>query len=314
MLYEGRYGQFLSLTLENKYLRLVMLPDLGGKVVSLQDLSTGYEWLVEARPEDLRVPVPDDAWSAYPTCGWDECFPNIASGEYPCTPWKGLLLPDHGEVWSQPWSWESHSGQLVSKVNGRRYPYQFERAMRLEEKKLVVDYRVMNRGMAPMQSLWSMHPLFKIEEDSLVRLPSLSKFRVDSCNDSAIAHNGEILAWPELAKISGSKAGPDFIKVMPRDRKLAIKLYSLTKSSWVSLHNKSNWLSLRFNPEQVPYLGLWLNYGGWPDEEGSQYHIGLEPCLASADDLSIVYNTGTGVTIQPLTQLQWQVEISCGIS
>src|SRR5690606_17081585 len=83
--------------------RAVIVPSLGGKIISLE--FAGREWLwggdlaggsapVDGAPYDDRV---DGG-------GYDELFPTIA----PCTlpthvmRYGGLSLPDHGELWSQP--------------------------------------------------------------------------------------------------------------------------------------------------------------------------------------------------------------------
>jgi len=36
--------------------------------------------------------------------GWDEMFPTINACTYPApSPYAGITLPDHGEVWVLPW-------------------------------------------------------------------------------------------------------------------------------------------------------------------------------------------------------------------
>jgi hypothetical protein len=45
---------------------------------------------------------------------------------------------------------------------------------------------------------------------------------------------------------------------------------------------------LRFDTAKLPYLGLWLCYGGWPDDEmlPRQYAVAFEPTVAPWGTLS----------------------------
>ena len=71
-------------------------PELGAKILSLKNLETGREWMW--RPPGLSRLFrnePGDPFERSTLVGADECLPTVA----PCR-WKGLDLPDHGEVWS----------------------------------------------------------------------------------------------------------------------------------------------------------------------------------------------------------------------
>lgn len=39
---------------------------------------------------------------------------------------------------------------------------------------------------------------------------------------------------------------------------------------------------MRFDVTQLPFLGLWMGYGGWPDDAfaRNQYAVALEPTVA----------------------------------
>ena len=88
-----------AVVLENRRLRAVVLPGLGGKIISLVDKAADVELLWRNERVPVR-PVPfgsgyDDVFLG----GWDELFPNdepeVLAGE---------AMPDHGELWSLPWT------------------------------------------------------------------------------------------------------------------------------------------------------------------------------------------------------------------
>src|ERR1700760_3089700 len=81
----------------NSAVEVVVVPELGAKVVSLKNLSTGREWMYHSpggQAKLFRNQLGDD-FARSPLIGWDECLPTIS----PCT-WRGRSLPDHGEAWS----------------------------------------------------------------------------------------------------------------------------------------------------------------------------------------------------------------------
>lgn len=86
-----------AVVLANGLLRVVVLPELGGKVLQISSGRSGRDYLWENPRNTLRqVPFGatyDDVFFG----GWDELFPNdepeLTAGEQ---------LPDHGELWASP--------------------------------------------------------------------------------------------------------------------------------------------------------------------------------------------------------------------
>ena len=94
-----------ALALDTPVLRLVTVPGMGAKIVSLYDKRHGREWLVPPT-ERLFGPVPYGVqFDAQDMSGWDEMFPTIDACAYPLPgAYAGAALPDHGEVWPLPWA------------------------------------------------------------------------------------------------------------------------------------------------------------------------------------------------------------------
>ena len=70
-------------TLASPDLRVVTIPSLGAKLVSLLDRRSGREWLVTAADRPLQ-PVPYGAlFHEQDMSGWDEMFPTIVACAYP---------------------------------------------------------------------------------------------------------------------------------------------------------------------------------------------------------------------------------------
>src|SRR6201981_547220 len=97
-------GSFDAFVLDNALLRLTIMPELGGKIVSLIRLASGREFL-------LQPPEPERAYrrrsyggsfEVSETSGFDECAPTVAECQYPEEPFLARRLPDHGDIWCLP--------------------------------------------------------------------------------------------------------------------------------------------------------------------------------------------------------------------
>ena len=92
--------------LESEQLRLVIHPSFGGKISSLFYKPREVELLSsEPCPSELESPY-DRAFESGWLGGWDECLPSIAPRRHPDAAWRDVTIPDHGEVWSLPWTTE----------------------------------------------------------------------------------------------------------------------------------------------------------------------------------------------------------------
>ena len=70
------WHNFPACALENEALRVVIVPDLGAKIVSLYDKTHQREWLVPPiRP--VRQTAYGDDFVSQDMCGWDEMMPTI---------------------------------------------------------------------------------------------------------------------------------------------------------------------------------------------------------------------------------------------
>src|SRR5581483_1530299 len=100
--------------LESEALRVVIVPELGAKIVSLFDKLAAYEWLVAP----MRPPRAVEYGAIFveqDMSGWDEMMPTIDACAYPVPgAYANRYLPDHGEVWSLPWTRDESDDEVLS--------------------------------------------------------------------------------------------------------------------------------------------------------------------------------------------------------
>lgn len=196
----GIYKGFLSITIENEQIRMEIVPDLGGKLVSLIYKPSGKEWLIDSGERPLRQPEYGSNFGEWDMSGWDECFPTINA-----CPWemdKRINLPDHGEIWALPWTYKVEENEVACSVKSPLLSYQFTRSISFQSgKKVRMNYRVDNTSDQPMPFLWVPHPQFAVTEPTRILLPE-SMAEMLCVYEGHMLKNGETYAWDDVSLIS----------------------------------------------------------------------------------------------------------------
>lgn len=299
--------------LENQHLKVSLLPEFGGKICSLIHKRSGTELLKQplVPVEQIDPPFYGEDFSSSHAFGFDECFPNIAPGRYE-TDEKFIQLPDHGEVWCGEASVIQKNGELILSHSGRSIHYMFVKKVKLKGNRLIINYSIENLEQAAFSYIWSAHPLLEVSQgDELLVPPSMEEVTVNWTSDENLWNLGDRLSWPEIDTGNPRK---DFRIVQPKSDRFAAKLFGkMDTADRVGIYRKEADLSLLFhyNPETVPYLGLWLCYGGWPKNNSTgDYTVALEPSRGGADDLAYAIKQGLSFHIEPSEIQNWQLEVS----
>lgn len=154
--------------LETPALRMIVVPQLGARIVSLYDRVRGHEWLAQPRQAPAAETPYAATYAEYGLFGWDEMFPTIDVCTLPETSgFGGVALPDHGEVWALVWRVEQADDQaLTLSVQGRALPYTFTRKIVADGDGLALRYMVRNLSDRPLPYLWTAHPSLAVPADT----------------------------------------------------------------------------------------------------------------------------------------------------
>ncbi len=301
--------------LESAAVRAVMVPELGAKIVSLVDKHDGLEWIVGPMSGRFLQPVAYGAsFTDQDMSGWDEMFPTIVACSYPGAGDRhGTPLPDHGEVWSLPWSAApTREGELALAVTGRALPYRLTRVARfIASDALQFRYTLQNLGDAPMPYLWAAHPQFVAGADCQILVPSQVTQVINSLPASWGWGPPETrFDWPEATAIDGRRVRID--QVGPASLHQARKFFAMpaARPSWVALHRHTagHWLRMEWGPHQVPYLGLWVDEGAVNQEAV----VAPEPSTGWYDDLALAFAKGQVTTVAAQETQNWTLTVRLG--
>jgi len=300
--------------LESDALRVVTVPGMGAKLVSLVHKPAAHEWLLGPADRPFR-PVPYGAsFVDQDMSGWDEMFPTIEACPYPGEgPYAGAALPDHGEVWALPWDvTDAADGRLTLRVEGRALPYRLTRTLSLPDARtLRLDYAATNTGDAPLAALWAAHPQFAVTPATEVRLPDAVADVISVGALPAWAPVGMRLAWPVASDPDGQPFPLDRVTSAALRRSRKVYLLPEQGVSWAALvePGAGHWLRLEWDPAQVPYLGIWADEGHY----NPALTIALEPSTGFYDSLARAWEAGRVPVLSPGDTLTWGLTVRVGL-
>ncbi len=229
-----KYRGLQVLRMENEFLRIDVLPELGAKVFNFiyKPLDRNLLWhnpYIHPSCQSFGTCF-DDVWPG----GWDELIPNDLPFQLP----SGEILADHGEVWSQESEWEvlekgtsSVSARFVN--YGRVIPLIFEKTitLRAEESMCRVSYHVTNNGNKPVKFLWNIHPSMVITPQTRIDVPA-KRCITETWGTENFKDRTEF-RWPNIELPDGEKL--DISSVPPAEKGIAV----------------------------FPYIWLFRSVGGW---------------------------------------------------
>src|ERR1700722_7877350 len=98
-----------TLSLQNDFLQVLILPAFGGKITSMRSALTGEEFLLPPLQGYHRVSS-TDTFDKSDGGGFDECLPSVSSCERIL---EEAPVPDHGDLWRISWSVDSQDEGIV---------------------------------------------------------------------------------------------------------------------------------------------------------------------------------------------------------
>jgi galactose mutarotase-like enzyme len=316
-------GPFQAVTLANDVLRVVVVPELGGKIISLESRRSGREWLWRNPHLPLRKPPPDATdFGQFDGGGWDEIFPTVNPCRVPNSAWGSRTLTDHGELWNRPWQTPvakfvpDETASLTLAVDDPTLPFRFERTLALSDGagSLVASYELTNRSALALPYIWAAHPLVAIIPGDSIRLPAGTHMSSTGRVGLEFAAGATSFIWPTERLASGDVL--DLSRVPERTAGFAVKLFAKNLSPGrieIVDRSQSDFLRLSFAASELPHVGLWLNYGGWSGAGTEPYYnVGIEPTTSPHDDLSVVAHENTALQLPPGETRSWQLTVTLG--
>ena len=293
-----------TIILSNANLSITLLPTEGGRVSSLRSVESNAEFLTQSKRRGPYLqPSVDSLFQSGPCAGIEECLPTVGGCHV-----NGLPVPDHGDFWQLPWQTITTSKtQAQIRAMGFSTPLLFTKTYSVEDRALRVHYMVENKSQEPIPFLYACHPLLSISQGDRIVLPSsIREVLMSYSRHNRLGAAGRKITWPRTAHgvsldlAEGESTG--FAEMLYTDRLTDGRCGIYRTSEHQGLH-------ISFSTEVLPFLGIWLCYGGWPegDTQNLQYAVALEPTFAPVNTLAAAIEAGMGKFAMPGRPIVWEI-------
>lgn len=283
----------------------------GGRIASLRSLRSGLEFLTQAR-EHRQAVTPGLAakFQTGPCAGIEECLPTVGPSGLETI---GGPAPDHGDFWQLPWTIIDAQGSdtLVLEAMGFSRPFRFQKQLSLLGPTLRVVYTLENRSDERLPFLYACHPLFAVDPGDRILLPhEVKALDLYYSRNGRLGRPGSKLGWPVTSE------GEVLDRAGKPDDHTAEMFYTgkLTGHRGCAIRRASSGeaIEIAFSHDTLPYLGLWLCYGGWPDggEQPLQYAVALEPTTSPCNTLAEAVANRSAPCIAGKSTLSWHISFT----
>jgi hypothetical protein len=274
-------------------------PHFGGKVLSIIDKVDEYELLFDYPAEFPTTCQYDQPYPSSYYAGWDECFPAVGRGPYPIHPYKGVTVPDHGEVWSLPSVAVPAKDGIISEWHGLRFGYTFVRRLWIDGSSIQAEYSVSNLAPFDFHFVWAMHSLMSLHSPVTLELPG-GGYRLS--HDHQMNQLDEPFTWPI------TRSGADLSRPDDLPHRQGWKIFSadpISAPAVVRYPVRRRSLRIEYSSDDgLPaYWGVWINTGGWVTHR----HFAIEPTTGRFDDVERCSKDGSVGRVSALAKVHWGV-------
>jgi hypothetical protein len=297
------YCGLRAVVLENRLLRVVILPEAGAKIwqITFKPLDADLLWnnprvLPQILPMGSRY---DDVWSG----GWDELFPNDEAAVI-----DGESYPDHGEIWTG--KWQAEPFESADEVGVRlRYTtpisaISMDRTVRLRRDGARIDFRydLRNDGHTPFQFLWKLHPAMRVTPQHRIDFPAM-RVDLEPGFPGTLDAASQSFEWP-YARVGDRRIDLRLVPSAP-EQALYFLYGSQLQAGWCGLTNTATELACAILFDRQVFTSCWLfaTYRGWRNYEVAV----LEPCSGYPLNFEAMRAAGRHRTLAPREVLSTDV-------
>jgi len=310
--------------LENDVMSVSLVPEAGGKITEIIDKRSGRNWLWQNPQLPIRRAADDSDYNrGLDSGGWDEILFSVEPCRIRLSSGEEYSIPDHGDLVGRAWTLESatvsKSGNAICDLsaNGNVLPYRWRRVASLHPEKpsLTLIYALENTGTNTLPFLWCAHPLLAVDDGMRVELPLSQAFMVDHTIGLSVSPLNSEYRWPTLPLSAGESIDlSTCVDTAPTEQPFAAKIFVRSATPGVvGVHTAEGkeCLTIRYDQNKFPWMGLWINKHGWSGNDSAPYlNLGIEPSTAPCDNLAKAMAQGWAEQVAPGELRTWSLDIA----
>lgn len=284
-----------GLRITGKNFEAIFLPENGGKLVSFVDRTNHIEWLAQDINEKYIPQSVDGVYVDAEVSGADEMFPtidpcNIMGKDYPC----------HGEVCRVSHQAVISDNKLILKNTSHKFSYVYKKTVSETScGNMRIEYEIENTGDEILPCLWAFHMMFAAEDGGKVFASVCENADAEIMFDDRkrFGTRGDVINLKE----------EHFISREYKEKGDAYKYYikEPLKEGLCGYYRKNRacGVALCYDKEKLPYLGIWMNDGGFKNMHSAT----VEPCNIPYDSPEKANDRGIKFSIPPKKKMNFEI-------
>ena len=298
-----------AIELHNKKIKVVILPQIGGKIASLYHKEKEFEFAFQNKENTYKRPKLYSSFAEFDAAGLDDAFPTIDQ----CTVnyhGKEVIYPDHGEIWTSSFQVESIMDNKVTlKYESEILPYTYHKIIELKENSEVeISYDIKNNGVDKIPCIFAAHFLVNCHQDMIINFPKGTEQIVNVQPSERLGSVGTVHEIDANISKEGT-VHESLLSVLPAHSNNTEKYYVKDKvkegrCSILYKHVQLEYI-LKYDKEKLPYLGFWVTEGGFRGD----YNCALEPTNGYYDSIDIAERENKLYYINPKESLRFNIVI-----
>ncbi|MFN6016585.1 MAG: hypothetical protein ACK49N_03330 [Verrucomicrobiota bacterium] len=286
-----------TVVMENDLLEAEIAPSIGGRLIRLRHRANGREFLWCNPRLALQPCAPGTEYDPNFYGGMDEMLPTDIAETI-----DGIDCPDHGELWTLPLT-AAVDGEVLT-LNGRLplFGLDYQRRLRLDQNRLVCDYRITNSTDRERRFMWKLHAALVVQPGDRIVCPAATARAADlawSRLESTVPFE-----WPHAGGLDLSRV-PD-----PDGSTEFLFLYDLAEGRVALAAEDGARIECRFDTTVFPCCWYFATHGAM---DGAFTAL-LEPCTSMPLGVNEATVHGFCSRLQPGEALEttviWTVEIN----
>ncbi len=306
MIYKGTFKNMDSITLENDKLKIIVIPKLGAKLVSVYNKLTDFELLFQNKENEYKTPELNSDFASFDAAGFDDAFPTIDSSRVQFEG-KEILYPDHGEIWSSSFDYKIIDGYLELTYSSCILPYDYKKIICLENDTVKIKYNIINKSDSPFPCIWAMHCLVNCDEDIEISFPKNTTEILNVHESDILGKKNSIHSYPITKTLDNKDYRLDRIGSSSLNKTEKYYANGVVTEGKCSIYypNNSSLFTIDFDKDKLPYLGFWVTEGGFRGD----YNCALEPTNGFYDDIETAKSNNKLYYLKPKEPLNFEISL-----
>ena len=158
--------------------------------------------------------------------------------------------------------------------------YCFARNIKLEGTMLQAIYHVTNNSRVILPYIWIQHCLLAVNEDERIYMNGIDRAWINSASNRKENVPSQF-TWPFICKCNLNLS-----RIHGPSASWSMKLNApIIDQANCGVIGRDSMISMQWKSSSIPYAGIWLNNGGWPDASFNNINIAIEPTKSMEDCL-----------------------------